>query len=271
MARPSRPRVLDSSDEDDDSFPDIRTLARQETKPTSREKTKPPEKDVSGANIDAAEKAPGTVRKRRLGQKPDTVLLRGWTANVGTGRDGVQPRGEEDESRPRRPRIALRSRAIRMTGRPKVAGEDSDEPCISAQEEVTITEEVSLVGDLSGGAESEGSDSDSDFEDSLADFIVDDDDDLSTAESETRSTPNPTSRLRERKPTRSTVKPIASSRKDVAVHENSNRDSSNKRLPLQSQELPRRGTSRSKRCGEKDLADAFSGLKLYVNSNKARQ
>ena len=270
MARPSRPRVLDSSDEDDDSFPDIRTLARQETKPTSREKTKPPEKGVSGANIDAVEKAPGTVRKRRLGQKPDTALLRGWTANVGTGRDGVQPRGEEDEGRPRRPRVALRSRAIWMTDRPKVAGEDSDEPRISAQE-VTITEEVSLVGDLSGGGESESSDSDSDFEDSLADFIVDDDEDLSTAESETRSTPNPTSPLKERKPTKSTAKPVPNNRKDAAVDGHSNRDSTTKRSPLQSQELPRRGTSRPKRSGEKDLADAFSGLKLYVHSNKARQ
>lgn len=198
MARPSRPRIIDSSDEEDDSFPDLAELVRQKKELASRGPAKSPvdSKELSKAGKPA--NAPASVRRRRLGQISDNASLLGaWApagANGGATRGNTLFTAEEDEEEntPRRLRVQLRTRKSKPIGSNQPSASENQHSYISDQEEVTITEDVSIVGDAFGTPSSELSA----FEDSLDDFIIDDDEDSAAEFIPSRPPPKPRFRLK---------------------------------------------------------------------------
>jgi len=177
MARPSRPRIVDSSDESDNSLPDLVALAAKKKKPATQRKPAPkaiPEENgVEGKST----KAPATVRRRKLGPISDRGLLGGWKPDGTLDEVDAPISRASEETKPRKPRVELRARKpapAQATPPPEDEKEEADGPSgyLSAREEATITEEITI---LDCGFETAQS-SASDFEDSLGDFIVDDSD-----------------------------------------------------------------------------------------------
>lgn len=176
MARPSRPRIVDSSDESDDSLPDLAALAKKKKLATQRNTAPKATPEENGLD-EKPTKAPATVRRRKLGPISDKGLLGGWKPDGTFDEVGAPISRAKEESRSRKPRVELRARKpspAQVTPPPEDEKEEEDRPSgyLSAKEEVTIIEEVST---LDCGFETAQS-SASDFEDSLGDFIVDDSD-----------------------------------------------------------------------------------------------
>jgi hypothetical protein len=178
MARPSRPRIVDSSDESDNSLPDLTALAAKKKKKLATPRNPAPEATPEENGVEGKPaKAPATVRRRKLGPISDKGLLGGWKP-AGTLDEVDAPifRASED-TKSRKLRVELRARKpapAQATPPPEDEKEEEDGPSgyLSAREEATITEEITI---LDCGLETAQS-SASDFEDSLGDFIVDDSD-----------------------------------------------------------------------------------------------
>lgn len=251
MARPSRPRVIDSSDEDD-SFPDLAVL-RQKT--TARGTSK--NEDLNAEESQA--KPTPSVRRRKLGLIADNALLRAWTPSA-----QIEAELEEREKKnPRRPRIQLRSRESKPAQLTPTCTKEEQEGYVSAQEEVTITEDVSLADDV---FQSAGSDA-SEFEDSLDDFIVDDDDDISYHEDASefrpipaRPPPKPRFRLKEKSLSRAASEDKESKSEDITIR----LPSETKPVVRETRPPPEQGTLKKTTGNGKDLADSLSRLKLWV-------
>jgi len=265
----ARLRVIDSSDEDDDSFPDLETLLQQPQKPTLRGASKIQERTASrdkGENVGKEQeeesakepaKAPATVRRRKLGQISDNSLLRGWTAQSTKDDPDIGSGIEKRKPRTRRPRVSLMSRTTVST--PVAASKGQAGGYGSEQEDVTITEEISLAEDVFESAESEGST----FEDDLDDFIVDDDDEDESVEEiwPSNAPKKPGLRLKDRKPSQPKAGTTAASNgrdRGGEVMRSSSRTESTSR----NQEEPVNKAKVPRGAAEKDLADIFSALKL---------
>lgn len=192
MARPSRPRIVDSSDESDDSLPDLAALAKKKKLATQRKTTPKAIPEENGVE-EKPTKAPATVRRRKLGPISDKGLLGGWKPDGILDEVDAPISRAKEESKSREPRVELRARKpapAQVTPPPENENGEEDGPSgyLSAKEEVTFIEEAST---LDCGFETAQS-SASDFEDSLGDFIVDDSD------SEPSFAPPPKTTLREK-------------------------------------------------------------------------
>ncbi|KAK0725299.1 SprT-like family-domain-containing protein [Lasiosphaeris hirsuta] len=176
MARSSRPRVIDSSD-DDSEFPALDKLVRVEQEPAPRgvakaqpetaRRPKPPQAKAA--------KAPASVRRRKLGPVSDSTLLRAWTPDSTTNEEGDSYRATQEKGRLRRPRVQLRTRQTTTPSVSAVSPKD-DEDDYDSTHEITITEDVSLAEDIfhsaeSGGSEFGGEESEDEFGDSVMEII----------------------------------------------------------------------------------------------------
>ncbi|KAK1831188.1 SprT-like family-domain-containing protein [Podospora conica] len=178
MARPSRPRIVDSTDESDDSLPDLTALAAKKKKLAASKKPAPEATPKENGVEGNPTKAPATVRRRKLGPISDKGLLGGWKADGILGEVDAPVFKASEETKSRKPRVELRARKVtpaQATPPPeKDEKEEEDGPSgyLSAREEVTVIEEVTILDDGFDTAQSSASN----FEDSLGDFIVDDSD-----------------------------------------------------------------------------------------------
>lgn len=191
MARPSRPRIVDSSDDSDDSLPDLAALAKKKKLATQKKNVSKAAFEENGVDENPT-KAPATVRRRKLGPISDKGLLGGWKPTGALDEMDAPISRAKEESKSRKPRVELRARkpSPAQVSPPPEDEKEEDGPSgyLSAKEEVTFVEEAST---LDCGFETAQS-SASDFEDSLGDFIVDDSD------SEPSFAPPPKTTLRER-------------------------------------------------------------------------
>ncbi|KAK1757214.1 SprT-like family-domain-containing protein [Echria macrotheca] len=242
MARSSRPIVLDSSDEEDLSFPDLATVLQRKEAP-ARNATSRTSATPAPPKIEKSAKPPASVRRRKLGPISDNTLLRGWAPDATRVGGDVQFCAEEKERKPRQPRVQLRSRTSKPTKTtPTPAQQDDQDEYVSAQEEVTITEDVSMVGDVSDSSEG------SEFENSLDDFIVDDDDSVVEY---FPSRPPPKPRLRH--PPRTEA---------LSGGNTTGKGRSQPKVPVGPNQTNGTASKGSNNLAEKDLTDTFSRLKI---------
>ncbi|KAK0649512.1 SprT-like family-domain-containing protein [Cercophora newfieldiana] len=260
----ARLRVVDSSDESDDSFPDLATLARQPKKLPPRGTSRGQQLSAKHEESDNTGKepvnAPATVRRRKLGPITDNTLLRQWTPDLleDETKDGAGASAEsgEKKSRVRRPRVALRSRT--SLSAPIAPSEDQTEGYGSKQEDVTIIEEVSLAEDMFDTAESDASA----FEDDLDDFIVDDDEDESVVEVRPNPPKKPSLRLKSGKPSQTKAGTTTTGENADRISNEETNGAPRPESTRRSRDKQTNGVKTSKKRTEKDLADTFSRLKL---------
>lgn len=174
MARPS---AYESSSEEDE-FPDINTLVQRTNKKTQGLNSNNPRKS-SKATEHAAEGAKTTktpaVRRRKLGQLPDNLLLKPWSRD-GTPTDAT-PSTANLTGSISRPRVQLRARKQESTAQiTPIQGEAEQEKGNSAEEEETFIEEATV-------------DDDSDFNETL-DFYSAEEDNLPSLTSLTKPPPD---------------------------------------------------------------------------------
>ncbi len=148
----------DHSD-DDDEFPDLDAL-------------------VSRKKLEGREDAPTTttVRRRKLGPLTDNLLLKAWTPDHRSkGREERHSLEERKATVPRRARVELRTRTAKPVAAIASSPAGQDEEYVSAKEEITLIEEVSIIDDTFHSCDSDGSESseyeDKEDEDFLADFL----------------------------------------------------------------------------------------------------
>ncbi|KAK4192277.1 SprT-like family-domain-containing protein [Podospora australis] len=171
LAGKARPVLHWSSDEDDDDdseFPDVLSLIRTQKKDQADEKE-------SQERTAKPAKAPA-VRVRKLAPVADSnALLRAWTPESGVENEARKPtsRSRKEEEEPRRPRVELRTRKTQSTVVTPSSPSDQDEDFLSAREEVTIIEEVSIMDDTFHSCASE----DSEFGGTICSEDEEDDDD----------------------------------------------------------------------------------------------
>ncbi|KAK4247156.1 SprT-like family-domain-containing protein [Corynascus novoguineensis] len=147
MARVARPRTI-WSDDDDAEFPDINALvARRKVQPQNNE---PKARRILKETPRAKEPATTakTVRRRKLAPLTDNLLMRAWTpdsAEADSENDGTSL--EKDFFAPRRTRVELRTRNTKPTVVMPPSPSNDEEEYVSAQEEITIIEDVSMFDD----------------------------------------------------------------------------------------------------------------------------
>jgi hypothetical protein len=156
MARLAKPRTT-HSDDDDDEFPDIDALVSrkklQTDAPKARRKATAPLRTG-----EASRPPPSTVRRRKLGPLTDNLLLRAWTPDSAEeDREGGNSHRENESSEPRRTRVELRTRKTKPAAVLPSSPPNQDEEYVSAQEEVTIIEDVSMFDDTFHSCNSEES------------------------------------------------------------------------------------------------------------------
>ncbi|KAK3689786.1 SprT-like family-domain-containing protein [Podospora appendiculata] len=275
MARPSRsaPARTVSSDDDDDEFPDIEALVRQKRGQSSGDSVAKSQPVAHGSKeVKTSSKPPIAVRRRKLGQIPDNnALLRSWTPDSGiTFKDDIasQRRPNDATIEPRRPSAELRTRKTRTAvsaARPAAKVQPvQDDPVSEQEEEVTITEEVSVIADGScDSSDSGGSifedavehikhDSDSDSDDDLAAFFA------------RRPPAKPRIQPRETRPSRSASRElvpkqeITPEKRTGGAAGRTTRKVSNQCQPQPEEKAP----METKLAANKDLTDTFSRLKL---------
>ncbi|KAK3319797.1 SprT-like family-domain-containing protein [Cercophora scortea] len=271
MARPSRsaPARAVSSD-DDDEFPEIEVLARQKRGKSSGDGVARSQTVTGGAKeVEKSSKPPIAVRRRKLGQIPDNnALLRSWTPDndVVHGDDIPSQRKSSNAIiEPRRPSAELRTRKTR-TARPAVKVQPvQDDPVSEQEEEVTITEEVSVIADGSCDSSDYGG---SIFEDAV-EHIEDDSDSDSDSDNlaaffAKRPPAKPRIQSRETRPSRSASRELRP--KQETTPEKRTRGTagrSTRKDSNQGQQQPKeRAPSETKPSANKDLTDTFSRLKL---------
>lgn len=244
------------SDDDEDEFPDIgalvgrKQLQDQEDASTTQSKTKGRKK------TDEATKPAPAVRRRKLGPLTDNLLLRAWTPdNAGERKEEKRSFNERQATIPRRARVELRTRSTKPATAIPSSPADEDEEYVSAQEEVSIIEEVSMFDDTFHSCDSEGSEFSGleDSEEGDEDFFAD-------------SPPRKTStkpRIQVRNRKRSGQGGEAETSReafDVLEDEEGNKPD---RPPKKTQDdLPRPARGRKLGKPGKDLADTMSRLRL---------
>lgn len=257
---------------DDDEFQDIDVLVRTKKTRTQDEAPKP---RLKGRQLpDAGENIipPSTVRRRKLGALTDNLLLQAWTpknAEAGRGTESLPPPTNTD-TRPRRTRVELRTRTTKPAVALPSSPLDKDEEFVSAQEEVTIIEDVSLFDDTFHSCNSEGPDSGSstekeeEAEHDEEDEVDDDDDDFVPDSPPRKGAANPKVRgLGKRQPTPSSTDIFGDDSSDDGSEDEEDDEPyirSSKTRALRRQNPRSRSTARVK--GEAALADSMSKLRL---------
>ncbi|KAL2163387.1 hypothetical protein VTH06DRAFT_5444 [Thermothelomyces fergusii] len=164
MTRLSRQRIIWSDDDDDDDeFPDLDALVsrRKYQLPEGSDLTTQNENPRSSSKTELAEKTTSAIRRRKLGPITDNLLLKAWTpesAEAGEEHHGAGQR--KGSTRPKGAGVELRTRSTRSAASPlpPPSPRDEDEEYVSAQEEVTIIEDVSVFDDTFHSCDSEDSD-----------------------------------------------------------------------------------------------------------------
>lgn len=141
----------------DDEFPDIGALVTGKKPRALKDVLKSRQKPGISSKAEEATQPASSVRRRKLGPLTDNLLLRAWTPDSaeddGEGRDSGR---ERETMEPRRTRVELRTRKSRPTA-PLASSPLQDEEYVSAQEEVTIIEDVSMFDGTFHSCNSEGS------------------------------------------------------------------------------------------------------------------
>ncbi|KAH6615722.1 SprT-like family-domain-containing protein [Chaetomium sp. MPI-SDFR-AT-0129] len=268
MVRSRRPLMAMS---DDDEFEDIDVPARtrkprtQDDAPKRRLKER--HQPDSGENIIP----PFTVRRRKLGALTDNLLLQAWTPrNAGEEweTESLPPRTNTD-TRPRRTRVELRTRTTKPAVTLPSSPLDKDEEFVSAKEEVTIIEDVSLFDDTFHSCNSEGpefgssTEKEKEAEEDEEDEPEDDDDDF-VPDSPPRNAAKPKVRgLGKRQPKPSSVDIFGDDSLDDESEDDEDDEPyirSSKTRALRRQNTQSRPELRVK--GEAALADSMSKLRL---------
>ncbi|KAK0721403.1 SprT-like family-domain-containing protein [Apiosordaria backusii] len=248
----------DSDDDDEDELPPVSALATK----------KKPEVAVAKKSEKTAPTAPpppGTVRRRKLAPvgSVSSSLLRAWTPEDSVDRElkptkKSQPKKKEpvvedenehenevEEEKPRRTRVELRTRTSKVpTLRSSLSvGTEEEQEYVSAREEVSIIEDVSMFDETFHSCESEEQDQDEEDEDSYtergSDAESDDDDDFDLGLAP-RKAPATEPKGRQNLPRRDLVRGSGS-----ATHNGS--------------------SSTGKKTKARNLADKFSRLRLEDN------
>lgn len=259
MARLARPTKALS--DDDDEFPDINTLVRKKTAqaeanrkssatPAAAKKTPKNEEPVNPAT---------TVRRRRLGPLSDNLLLRAWTPD-----SAGECRGKET-IKPRRPRVELRTRRPSPPVIVPSSPGEQEEDYVSAKEEVTIIEEVSILDDTFHSCESGDSDEDRERgsdEDTEYKGTEDDDDDFIVDSPPRRSRSKSRLQMKDRKLLGADAKPTRRKNGSAEAGEEglSHKTPGRRRLVSKAKLLEEEG--QKARATDKRLADSLSRLKL---------
>jgi hypothetical protein len=201
MARLARSRRDWSDDDDDDEFPDIGTLVRNrrlqapENAATARPGMKEGARTKESAKTEDPAKLVPTVRRRKLGPLSDNLLLRAWTPDSVEG--GKHLQREKDIIEPRRVQIEARTTRTTRTTQQAAVGPstpgDQEEEYVSAKEEITTIEEVSIADDTfhsCGSEDSGGSEGTEGSEFEGTEYQGSDDDDDFLADSPPRASPS---------------------------------------------------------------------------------
>lgn len=142
---------------DDDEFPDIDGLVNGKKPGSLKNASKSRQNQNRPLKVEEPTKPASTVRRRKLGPLTDNLLLRAWIPdnaeddgerrNLGRKRENIEPRRTRVELRTRKskPAAALASSPLQ------------DEEYVSAQEEVTIIEDVSMFDGTFHSCNSEAS------------------------------------------------------------------------------------------------------------------
>ncbi len=174
-ARPRKTPLLS----DDDEFPDIGALVSSRKLPSDDDAPSAQPATKGRVKLQVLAAPTPTVRRRKLGTLTDNLLLKAWTPD-NAGDSGEERYSVEGETAmPRRARVELRTRktkTVALVSSPPVV---EDDEYVSAKEEVTIVEEVSICDDTfhsCASESSEGSDfsvhEDKDSEDDDSDFLL---------------------------------------------------------------------------------------------------
>ncbi|KAH6847402.1 SprT-like family-domain-containing protein [Chaetomium sp. MPI-CAGE-AT-0009] len=143
---------------DDDEFPDIDALVSGKKPRTQKDAPKSRQKTSGLLRMETPAKPAVTVARRKLGPLTDNLLLRAWTPE--SAEDDGEGRGSDRETEnmePRRTRVELRARRTRAAAAP-ASSPLQDEEYVSAQEEVTVIEDISAFDGTFHSCYSEGSD-----------------------------------------------------------------------------------------------------------------
>lgn len=196
MARLARPATVWSDDDDDDEFPDIGVLVRRKKTQAQDNPSHSATETGERPGGDEEPKKPATgIRRRKLGPLSDNLLLRAWTPD--STEDERQRCRDKENVEPRRTRVELRARKATPAAVTPPSPEDQENDFVSAREEVSIVEEVSIADDTFHSCESEGSE----FQDSDSEYRGSDDesDDIFGSSPPRRPPAKPRIQLREKK------------------------------------------------------------------------
>ncbi|KAK4124572.1 hypothetical protein N657DRAFT_663574 [Parathielavia appendiculata] len=161
MASSKRRRGYASSTfgtDDDDGFPDIDALVSSKELQAQAVTDKAQKQPKERSSTEEAAKPATTIRRRKLGPLTDNLLLKAWTPDSAESA-GVKKhagRGRE-KSEPRRTRVELRTRNTKLAVVIPSSPADLDDEYVSAQEEASIIEDVSMFDDTFHSCGSEGS------------------------------------------------------------------------------------------------------------------
>jgi hypothetical protein len=258
---------------DDDDFPDIDALVTGKKPRALKDVPKSRQKLSRPSTVEETTKPASSVRRRKLGPLTDNLLLRAWTPDSaeddGEGRDS----GRERESiEPRRTRVELRTRKSRPTA-PLPSSPLHDEEYVSAQEEVTIIEDVSMFDGTFHSCNSEGSGSSENSEGSDGSEYsgsedIEEDEDFQANPAPTSLRIKPMVRIAEKKRPGRTNKEATNDYCSMPEEEeNRNRPKSDgmpstRRHDAESKPARAQNGERKPQKAAKDLADSMSKLRL---------
>ena len=187
---------------DDDEFPDIGALVTGKKARALKDAPKSRQKPSGPSKVEEITKPASAIRRRKLGPLTDNLLLRAWTPDrAEDGGEGGDSGRERESMEPRRTRVELRTRK----SRPMAALASSplqDEEYVSAQEEVTIIEDVSMFDGTFHSCNSEGSENSENSEGSEysgSEDIEEEDRDFEADPAPTRLRMKPTLQMAEKK------------------------------------------------------------------------
>jgi len=159
MVRLAKPHAAWS--DDDDEFPDINALVGKKLQQNNSISTK---QTTFKQSASETPRPPTAVRRRRLGPLTDNLLLRAWTPDSAEdGREERHASQRQTDAKPRRTRVELRTRSITPAAVVPSSPAGEEEEYVSAKEEVTLIEEVSVLDDTFHSCGPDDSD-DSEFE-----------------------------------------------------------------------------------------------------------
>ncbi|KAK4098084.1 hypothetical protein N658DRAFT_455847 [Parathielavia hyrcaniae] len=153
-------RAPTSRSDDDDEFPDIDALVSSKNLQSQAATPRAQRQPKGRSSTDEAVRSATAIRRRKLGPLTDNLLLRAWTPDSAEdAREETHARGERERREPRRTRVELRTRNTKLAAVVPSSPADPDNDYVSAQEEASIIEDVSMFDDTFHSCASEGSDS----------------------------------------------------------------------------------------------------------------